>query len=268
VITAEHWYEPNPELRNYYQGDILSGIPFPTLPTFLPAVNQDVWGILRPRQNRGRVENRPVGEILRNLPNELIGRAAKDVVDAWVDQDGEHIIAHCRRRCVMLISRSCDIDKPSRKHFLVAPVVAFAELQVAQRTDEKLRDLRANDIFHWFYLPAREPNLSEGYADLSQMLPLHRTFFDGKVLRTCLIARLSALGTATLQTALSNFYGTQFGFTSKDTCPQTGRYACSSCFHSGQSHPEIRDINEGVIFGNCAICVEGAIWVKLPDPAP
>jgi hypothetical protein len=267
VITAEHWYEPNPELENYYQSDILSGIPFPTLPTFLPAAKQDAWGILRPRPNRSRPDNRPMGEVLRNLPNELIGRAAKDVVDAWTDQDGEHVIAHCRKRRVMLVSRSCDVDKLSRKHFLVAPTVAFADLQVAQRTDEKLRDLRANEIFHWFYLPAKEPDLPEGYADLSQIVPLHRTFFSVDVLRNCLIARLSALGTAAIQTALSNFYGTQFGFSGRDKCAQTGRYACSACFYSGQPHPQVQNVNEGAIFGNCTVCGEGAIWVKLPGSA-
>jgi hypothetical protein len=263
VITAEQWYAPNPELQNYYQGDVLSEIPFPTLPTFLPAGKQDVWGILRPRPNRTRQDNRPLAEVLRNLPNELIGRAAKDLVDAWSDAQGEHVISHCHRLTVMLVSRSCDVDKHSRKHFLVAPVIAIESLQDAQKTDEKLRDLRANNIFHWFYLPATG-KLPESYADLSLMVPLHRSFFDQELLKTSLLARLSGIGTAELQSAFSNFYGAKFGFSPPDTCPEAGHYTCSSCFYSGHATPQAKDFTKGNYFGDCPVCGEGAMWVKIP----
>jgi hypothetical protein len=265
VITAEQWYEEYPELKNYYQGDALSEIPFPALPTFLPAAKQDVWGILRLRPSRNRQDNRPLAEVLRNLPNELIGRASKDVVDAWSDPSGEHIIAHCRKMTVMLISRSCDVDKMSRKHFLVAPIVAVNTLPAPQKTDEKLRDLRANEIFHWFYLPEKG-NLPESFADLSQMVPLHRSFFDVETLQTRLLARLSATGTAALQVALSDFYGRAFGFAPPDPCYQAGRYACSTCFYAGHAIAQTRDMNVGDFFGDCPVCVEDAMWVKLPDP--
>ena len=264
MITTEQWYEQNPELQNYYQGDILSDIPFAILPNFLTSSKQDAWGILRPRQNRSRPDSRPFAEILRNLPNELIGRAAKDVVDAWSDPAGEHIIAHCRKITVMLVSRSCDVDKLSRKHFLVSPVVAIDSLPDAQKTEEKLRDLRANSIFHWFYLPAIE-KLPESYADLSIMAPLHRSFFDVETLKTSLLGRLSGNGTAALESALSNFYGTKFGFAPPDTCPQSGRYACTSCFYSGHPTPQAKDMTTGGFFGDCPDCGEDALWVKLPD---
>jgi hypothetical protein len=259
VITAEQWYEHNPELQNYYQGDVLSEISFPSLPTFLPAAKQEVWGILRPR----RTANRPLDEVLRNLPNDLIGRAAKDVVDAWSDPQGEHIIAHCRKMRVMLVSRSCDVDKLSRKHLLVSPVITVESLPQAQRTEEKLRDLRDNHIFHWFYLPA-VGTMPESYADLSVMAPLHRSFFDDETLRDNLLARLSGTGTAGLQNALSNFYGTKFGFAPPDACPQAGRYACSTCFYSGQPTQPMRHMIVGDFFGDCPNCGEDAIWVKLP----
>lgn len=268
MITAAQRYERNPELQNYYQGDILSEIPFPTLPTFLPATRQDAWGILRPRQSRNRQDNRPIGEVLRNLPNELIGRAAKDVVDAWSDPNGEHIISHCRKMTVLLVSRSCDIDKLGRKHFLVAPVVAVSRLSEAQQTEEKLRDLRSNSIFHWFYLPAKAHNLPESFADLSQIVPLHRSFFDAAALQAALVARLSAIGTAGLQYSLSNFYGKKFGFAPPDTCPQAGRYACSACFYSGTPTPQARNVDEGAIFDDCPVCGEEAMWVMIPDPTP
>ena len=254
-------------MQNYYQGDILSGIPFPTLPTFLPAAKQDSWGILRPRPNRNKLnaDPRPMAEVLRNLPNELIGRAAKDLPDAWARPEGEHIIAACRKMTVIVVSRSCDLDKDSRKHFLVAPVVAIGSLKEEQRTEEKLRDLRANEIFHWFYLPEKDAGLPESYADLSQMLPLHRSFFDEGTLRAGLVARLSAAGTIAFQAALSSFYGTKFGFVSADTCPQTGRYACSACFHAGREVPYSRQFDQGNVFGDCGFCREDALWVRIPD---
>jgi hypothetical protein len=265
VITADRWYDETPDLKSFYQGDILSGIPFPTLPTFFPATKQDTWGVLRPRR-KGQNDVRPAGEVLRNLPNELIGRAAKDFPDVWArpDGDGEYIITFCRKMHVVLVSRSCDIDKAMRKHFLVAPIIHVRTLQPEQRTDEKLRDLRAGEIFHSFYLPERSPNLPESFADLSQMLPLHRSFFDETVLKENLVARLSSEGTLAFQQSLSNFYGTRFGFAPHDTCPQDGRYACGSCFHAGQSEPYSRDFNAGNVFGECGFCRENVVWVKMP----
>lgn len=266
MITAHRWYDDSPELTNYYQGDILSNFPFPTLPTFLPAGKQDAWGVLRPRVNRNRAgaEPRPVAEALRNLPNELIGRAARDVPDAWTLPEGEFVIAACQKRTVMMVSRSCDIDKDSRKHFLIAPVIHISSLKSEQRTEEKLRGLRACEIFHWFYLPEKAPGLPESFADMSQMVPVHRSFFDNDTLRRGLVARLSSLGTLALQKSLSNFYGVKFGFSHEDKCPQTGRYACASCFHAGQSTPYSREFDAGNLFGYCGSCREEALWVKLP----
>jgi len=264
VITADRWYDKTPDLKNFYQGDILSGIPFPTLPTFLPANKQDVWGVLRPRRKVN--DARAADEVLRNLPNDLFGRASRDWPDAWnrPDSNGEYVITFCRKIHVAVVSRSCDIDKAMRKHFLVAPVVFFRDLPEAQRTDEKLGGLRANGMVHLFYLPEKEPNLPESYADLSQMLPLHRSFFDEAVLKENLVARLSGEGTLVFQQSLSTFYGTRFGFSPPDTCPQDGKYACGSCFHTGQATPQSRQFVAGTIFGDCAVCREDASWVKMP----
>lgn len=238
---------------------MLSDFPLHSLPTFLPANKKDVWGVLRPRH-----KGRPVEEVLRNLPNELIGRAAKDLPDAWTMPHGEHVIAGCRKMRIMLISRSCDIDKDKRKHFLVAPVIAIADLEAPQKP-EKLQDIRDNDLFHWFYLPTRE-RLPESFADLTQIVHLHRSFFDQDALRANLVARLSATGTGALQASLSDFYGTKFGFVPADTCPQNAQYACSTCFHNGQPTPQSRVINAGQQFGNCPVCGENALWVKVAQP--
>lgn len=259
MIGAADWYDENPDFRNFYQGDVLTDFPFPNLPTFLPANKQDVWGVLRPRYLKGR----SIAEVVRNLPNDLIGRAAKDWPDVWATGSPEFVIAACEKRTVMVVSRSCDIDKNSRKHFLVAPVATVDSLQTAQRTEDKLRDLRNNDIFHWFYLPANG-GIPESFADLSQIVPLHRSFFDDALLNSSLAARLSARGTAELQSSLSDFYGTKFGFASEDACPQSARYACAACFYSGQPTPTAMDCEEGLRFGDCDYCGDGALWIKVP----
>jgi hypothetical protein len=266
VITAANWYQLDRDLENYYQGDILSEIPFPTLPTSLTANKQESWGILRPRVNKQRPDPRPVGEIMRNLPVELIGRAAKDLVDLWTEPSGEHVIAHCRKSTVMLVSRSCDIDKLSRKQFLISPVIALNTLPREMQTEEKLRGLRANEIFHWFYLP-ENGDLPESFADLSVMTPFHRSYFEKEMLRTNLLGRLSVAGTASLQASLSNFYGQKFGYSPPDTCTQAGLYACSTCFYLGREPAQRKEIVAGDTFGDCNCCLEEAIWVKLPGPS-
>jgi hypothetical protein len=259
VITAETWYDANPDLLNHYQGDVISDFPFPTLPTFFPESKQVAWGVLRPRNTKGK----DISEVMGRLPVELIGRAAKDCPDAWTLPGGDYIIAGCKKMRVMLVSRSCDVDKPMRKHYLIAPVTTVAELQPAQKSEEKLGALRANDIIHWFYLPPKEPRLPESFADLTQMLPLHHSFFDKETIENRLAARLSAVATSALQFALSDFYGTKFGFSYKDTCPQTGPYSCSNCFYSGQPKPLSRNVATGDRFGSCDQCGEQAIWVKI-----
>jgi len=261
VITAKEWYDPKPDFKNLYQGDVLAAIPFPSLPTFVSAEREEVWGILRPRPNRAQ---RPIGEVLRNLPNELIGRAAKDVPDAWSSGD-EYIISTCRKMHVILVSRSCDIDKHQRKHLLIAPVFQVSNLQEAQRAADKLNYLRNNDIFHWFYLPPVIGSFPESFADLTQMVPLHRSFFNEEVLQKTLCVRLSSQGTFAFQKSLSDYYGMAFGFAAADQCPQTARYSCSSCFSSGKATITSRVVDEGRNFGTCDACGDRTLWLKVPE---
>ncbi len=69
----------------------------------------------------------------------------------------------CRKRYVwQVVSRSCDIDKLARKHFLVAPIVHIKDLKEDQRTEEKLQvTSRANEIFFiGSTCPRKVPNLT------------------------------------------------------------------------------------------------------------
>ncbi len=175
---------------------------------------------------------------------------------------GEYIVAACRKMNVIIVSRSCALDNPKRKHFLVAPVIAVDDLPDEQRGDDKLADLRLNKIPQAFYLPAKE-GLRESYADLLRLLPIHRTFFPVASMVGILLARLSSTGMDALQNALSCHFGNQFGFDHKDICPQNGQYSCSNCFHSGMKL-QTKMFNAGRPFGECPACGEDAAWVKLP----
>lgn len=258
MITADRWYDQHPDLTLYYQGDVIRDIPFPTFPPALPATREEVWPILRPMRLKGRT----VEQAMSQLPNELIGRAAKDVEDVWTPPNGEWAAVHIKKQNVMMISRSCALDKPSRKHVLVAPVIAVATLPQQERGEDRLRDLRENNIPHFFYLPETE-RLPESFADLLVLTPIHRTFFPTEHIATHRLAKLSSAATAALQQALSGHFGEKFGFDHEDVCPQDGRYRCSNCFHVGNG-VVLKNKAAGQPFGTCEGCGEEASWVKMP----
>jgi hypothetical protein len=258
LITADQWYDSNADLTSFYQGDVITGVPYAFWPQINSAKEATVWGILRPLKQAGRA----LKDVLSSLPTELIGRAAKDVADAWNLPEGEYVVAGCRKIKVMIISRSCTLDNPKRKHFLVAPIQAVEDLPPEQRSTGKLQELRQNGIPHFFYLPSKE-GLPESYSDLLRMEPVHRSFFNIEILKTNLAARLSATATDALQMALSDHFGKQFGFDHKDTCPQDGDYSCSNCFHLGMP-VERKRFDAQSLFGLCERCGEDAAWVKLP----
>jgi hypothetical protein len=259
VITAERWYDPNPDFTQHYQGDVVKDIPFPRFPASLPAVNEEIWGILRPLEMRGRT----IQQAMTQLPTKLMGRAAKDVTDKWTSPDGEFVAAHVNKKNVMIISRSCSLDNPGRKHRLVAPIQVVMQLPEEQRKEEKLNDLRKNEIPHFFYLPAKD-GLAESYADLLMLTPIHRSFFPDDKIEGNLVARLSESAMAMLQHCMSNHFGTQFGFDHEDVCPEGkgGRYSCSNCFHAGRN-VQAKDCPAQQPFGHCPGCGEDAAWIKV-----
>jgi hypothetical protein len=258
VITADRWYDQQPDLTLHYQGDVIRDIPFPTFPPTLPVTREELWPILRPMRLTGRT----VEQAMLQLPNELMGHAAKDVEGVWSLPNGEWAAVHIKKQNVMIVSRSCALDNPSRKHCLVAPVRAVATLPQQERGDDKLRDLRDNMIPHLFYLPEKE-NLPESYADLLVLTPIHRTFFSTAQIATHRLAKLSSVGMMALQQAMSDHFGIQFGFDHEDTCTQAGRYRCSNCFHVGNG-VALKEMNANQPFGTCDGCGEEAAWVKMP----
>ena len=199
---------------------------------------------------------------MKILPVRLVGRAAKDVTDRWTMPEGEYVVAGCRKMNVMIISRSCSLDNSKRKHFLVAPVIAVEELEEEQRKDDKLADLRRNEIPQSFYLPAKD-GFRESYADLLHVTPIHRTFFPENSIGGVLLVRLSSAGMNALQQTISVHFGIKFGFDHEDECPQSGYYSCSNCFHSGMQQQK-KNFEAKKPFGPCAVCGENASWVKMP----
>ena len=258
MITAENWYDLNPDEKYFYQGDVIKGVPYPFWPTLNTEKDQTKWGLLRPYNDQPRKSK----DVLKSLPTLLVGRAARDVTDAWAD-DREFVVAGCQKTNAMILTRSCTLDHPGRKHCVVAPVITIEELPEAQQRPDILEDLRENNIPHKFFLPAGK-DFKESFADFTKIVAIHRSFFDDSKIASVLLARLSSVGTASLQKMLSNHFGTRFGFDHKDECPQTGTYSCSTCFHAGM-HVLIKKFTGGVSFGPCSQCGEDAMWVKIPS---
>jgi hypothetical protein len=258
VITAERWYDPNPDQTLHYQGDVIRDIPFPVFPPSFPITREEAWPILRPMELKGRT----VEQAMSQLPNKLMGRAARDVDGVWTLAYGEWAAVNIKNQNVMIVSRSCALDNTHRKHSLVAPVRTVASLPEAERSEGKLRELRENKIPHLFYLPAKE-GLDESYADLLVLTPIHRSFFPAERIPTRRMAKLSSAGTMALQQAMSEHFGIQFGFDHEDMCTQDGTYRCSTCFHVGNGVMLVRKV-AGRPFGECEGCGDEAAWVKMP----
>jgi len=252
-------YDPEPDLAEFSQGDVLSGIVFPTWPTFKPASIQAKWGILRPLRS-GRLISQQSMDV---LPNQFEARSERDVPDAFstLFDRSEYVVGHCKLREVIILSRSCFLDNDRRKHLVIAPVTAIATLPEVQRSPEKMGGLRRGEIPHNFYLPATSV-MGESFADLLMTTSIHKSFLPTDDVGGKLLARLSPLGMAKLQMTLSIHFGMQFGYDHEDNCPTDGLYSCSACFHTGREVSR-RQYAAGTPFGACLVCGDRAAFVKV-----
>ena len=252
------WYESHPNLAEFSQGDVLRGIPFPRWPTFLTVNDFEKTAVLRPLRS-GNLSTAPS---MNRLPNHFEARAQKDFPDAFSNfERSEYVVAQCRLRDVIILSRSCSLDNTRRKHIVVAPVTAIEDLPEVERSDAKLYGLRANDIPQCFYLPATK-DMKEAVADLLMITYLHRKFLNDDNVKSQLVARLSSYGNMRLQQQLATHFGTKFGYDYEDLCPATGTYSCSACFHAGRNVSRINRV-EGNPFGPCGVCGEHAAFIKV-----
>jgi hypothetical protein len=252
------WYDSDPDLTEFSQGDILRNLPFPYWPTFVTANTQEKWAILRPLRS-GRLSSQAS---MKTLPTQLEGRAQRDFPDAFSNLDrSEYVMASCHMRDVIVLSRSCSLDNSRRKHLIVAPVTAIDSLPDVERSAEKIAGLRADEIPHKFYLPATV-GMGESFADLLMATYIHRSFLEDGNVKGQLVARLSPSGTMRLQMKLSEHFGKQFGYDVEDICPKDGWYSCSACFHAGRK-TEKRQFTAGRPFGDCSTCGDQAAFVNV-----
>lgn len=233
-------YRPSPYQRPLFQGDILDGVPVLAMPP-----NQGRWILLLPTGTMSREE-----VVRGKRPKAFLPRSEESVADAW-SLSAEAVVAKASKIPVILVTQTCDLDW--RKHYQVAPVKGVSGLD-----EPKLRSLQTDEIGYWYYLPARPPEFpNESYADLTNMTSVHRSYFDA----ARILCRFTNKERSYFQSALADFHGSPFGFGFRDRVPETGRYGCLSCFHSGVF--ETTEIEVGGAFPECRRCGQAALWVLI-----
>ncbi len=242
-INAADWYDPDPDLRNLYQGDVVDGVPL----VFTPAASVR-WVLLRPLP-QGPIEGARAG-----LPRRFIAKLDGDLPTAWDRPDGELVMAGAAAYRVMILSRSCNLDW--KKQIQVAPVFPIEGIEGLA-----LDSLRENDNPFSFYLPPDGENLSEGYADLSQIATVHVSYLR----RTDkLVKRLTSRATLALQDVLAEYYAKPFGSNVEDEVPQKALYRCGNCFFEARENVPVIEIDVGGNFPPCRWCADKALWLKVP----
>jgi len=241
-LEAASWYDPNPDLKSLYQGDILEGVPIVITPP-----KDRRWVILRPRL-QGPPNQTPGG-----LPKNLKADIDSAFPSSWASADGELVMAHASIEKVMIITQSCDLDW--KKFCQVVPIYP-----IASAPPTKIDDLRKNNIGTWFYLP-EDTSLQESFADISRVTTVSVSYFRTDFL----VKRLSSLAMLELQNALSNYYARPFGFNIRDTVPQAISYACANCFFTGLEARQTIKPAIGGTFPACPSCGDNALWIKLPQ---
>ncbi|HEY1649440.1 MAG TPA: hypothetical protein VGF96_15770 [Terracidiphilus sp.] len=253
------WYDGDPDLSQLYQGDVLRDIPFPNWPTIIAATHVEKMPVLRVMEG-GKRTPKPIDR----LPNFLESQARSQVQDAFNNLERrEYVMAECRLRNVMVLTRACQLDHKDRKYAVVAPVTAIEDLPSEQKRDDILAATRKREIPHRFYLPERG-ELRESFADFFRMTTIHRSLFPGREeIAKSLVSRLSSVGQSTLQLSLAHHFGQGFGFDHQNVVPQDGWYNCSNCFYQGMDTVRRRYL-KGQTFGLCSKCGEDAQYVKVP----
>lgn len=242
-ITAEDWYDADPDVASSYQGDVIDGVPV----VFIPPGKVSNWTLLRPNS-----PVTPQEALAGRTPKVFLPRPEQAVGDAWSYGGAEFVLARASRDRVMIVTQSCDIEH--RNFIQVAPVFSAANLQ-----PNRSALLGANEIKYLFFLPSDKRLLAEdSYADLSLITCVHKSYLrTGK-----LIVRLASPTVTKLQAHLAAFHGRPFGFNTKDISPQDAEYVCSSCFFESAT-VQRRILTKGTPFPACSECGDKALWVKL-----
>src|SRR5580692_3942491 len=126
-ITAAEWYDPDPDVRNLFQGDVLDGIPL----VYTPA-KQVRWVLLRPLP-KGALDDARSG-----LPRNFHANVDGGLPTAWNRTDGELVMGSAAVYRVLILSRSCNLDW--KKQIQVAPIYTTEGMDA-----DALETLREND---------------------------------------------------------------------------------------------------------------------------
>src|SRR5262249_6194159 len=146
-ISAPDWYDQNPDLTSFYQGDIIRDVPIIFLPEKISK-----WFILRPDSRRKKhiddVLRGEIGSWFQSFPE---GQLA----DAWKYGNREEFVAS--KAFVVngiILTQTCDLE--NRSYYQVAPI--YPETKQKQSA---LEQLRQNGLAYAFYLPAVAPYITE-----------------------------------------------------------------------------------------------------------
>lgn len=251
-ISAREWYEPNPDLTSFYQGDVIKNVPVIFLPEKITK-----WLLLRPDPKSAKF----IDDVLR-------GQICKwfqvfpegQLEDAWQHSQNEELVAaRARMMTVIILTQSCDIVQ--RDYYQIAPVYP----ETAQRKETILPFLRENRVNHTFFLPASAPSLPENsYADLAHTTFIPKAYFPKDTVWQALAARLTELARTALQEQIAEYFGRPFGFGERDKAKQTAEYACISCFYkTGVSIK--RRFERDTHFTKCETCGD-ARWLRIVLP--
>jgi hypothetical protein len=250
-ILAKDWYEQEPDLTSFYQGDIIRDVPVVFLPDKISK-----WFILRPSaQSKKHVDDVLRGDICKwfeSFPEGQLG-------DAWKHGDREeYVAAKAFRVNVIITTQSCDIE--NRNYYQIAPI--YPE---SKQKQSALENLRQNYINYAFYLPAFAPYIPENsYAELAHTCAVPKAYFPRDSVGLRLGARLTDYARAALQEKIAEYFGRPFGFSSKDRARLTAEYACVSCFYRTGESVKLK-FQAGSNFTACEKCGE-ARWIRITTP--
>lgn len=250
-IEARDWYEPNPDLSSFYQGDVIRDVPVIFLPD---KISQ--WLLLRPDPRGKKVLDDILGgEICAWFETFPEG----SLHDKWQHGDRqEFVAAKAKLMSVIIATQSCDLG--NRSYYQIAPIYA-------ESNQTKTDDLRANNLNYTFFLPALSPGIPENsYADLSQTTMVPKRYFPKNMVREKLAARLTSLAITQLQEQIAHYFGRPFGFSSRDTVKVSAEYACIGCFYS-RAVRTVKNFDSGAKFDRCGACGHDR-WLRIADSGP
>src|SRR5689334_5078124 len=131
AILAKDWYQTNPDLTSFYQGDVVSDVPIIFLPD---KISQ--WFLLRPNMHGAKLLDDVLrGEMCRWF--EAFPEGSSSLKDKWQHGNREEFVAaKAKLMKVILLTQSCDLV--NRSYYQVAPI--YAETEQPENRRPQLRE--------------------------------------------------------------------------------------------------------------------------------